>query len=129
MWKYKTSHQFLGKLEAEIMEVLWERGSSSVRGVLNVLKKKREVAYTTVMTVMSRLYKKGLLKRKLDQSGAYIYTPKQDRQSFFASHSKKAIQGIIQEFGDVAVAQFIDIIEAKDFKNAKEWRKKLKKIS
>ncbi len=62
----------LGSLEKEIMEILWKLKTASVRSVLNQLCKKREVAYTTIMTTMSRLHAKGVLKRQQDASGAYI---------------------------------------------------------
>lgn len=124
----KEYNKILGKLEAEIMEIVWELGSTSVRDVLNKIKKKKKLAYTTIMTVMSRLSDKGILKRKL-KNDAYIYTPVQDKQSFYAATSKKIIKNLINEFGeDVAVAQFIDIVENGDLKKSKEWRHKLEKI-
>ena len=118
----------LGELESEIMEIVWRNPSSSVRAVLQQLERKRKVAYTTVMTVMSRLYDKGILKRKADTSGAYLYSPIQDKKHFFATASKKIINHLIRKFGDVAIAQFMDVIENHDSKKTARWRKKLKKI-
>ena len=51
----------LGTLEFELMEILWSNGASSVRDV--VPKLSRPLAYTTVMTTLDRLFKKGLLDR------------------------------------------------------------------
>lgn len=124
---FKKSKTF-GELEAEVMGVLWHRGDASVRDVLEELRKKRKIAYTTVMTVMSRLHEKGILRRKLDASGAYIYTPSRDKKTFFEQMSRRAITNLIREFGDVAVAQFIDVLEENNTKKIKEWKKKLKKI-
>lgn len=118
----------LGELEAEIMEIIWKSKSASVREVLSNLKKRRKVAYTTIMTVMARLAKKGILKRKLDASGAYIYIPTQDKETFLASSSRKLIKNLINEFGEVAVAQFIDVVEDSDLKDLAKWQEKLKKI-
>lgn len=123
----KTSHS-LGELEAEIMEVIWKIGRANVRAVLDILKKKKKIAYTTVMTVMSRLHDKGVLKRKMDDSGAYVYHPCQCRESFLARASKRALQSFIREYGDLAVAQFVNAIETSDSKQAKEWKKKLKEL-
>lgn len=125
MNKIKTS---LGELEAEIMEVVWHLESASVRQVLNRLKKKRDIAYTTVMTVMGRLCDKLVLKRKLNGDGAYVYTAIQAKASFLAVASKRAISGLLKEFGEVAVAQFVDAVESSSLKNLEEWRQKLKKI-
>src|SRR5680860_1755722 len=52
--------QVLGDLEAEIMECMWDLGSASVRRVHECLQEDRNIAYTTVMTVMTRLAEKGL---------------------------------------------------------------------
>ena len=62
----------LGRLETGLMEILWARGESSVRNVFENVG--RPLAYTTVMTTLERLFKKGLLDRR--KSGrAYLYTP------------------------------------------------------
>ena len=126
--KIKKFNPPLGKLEAGIMDIVWKLGSASVREVFNKFKKRKKIAYTTVMTVMTRLSDKDILKRKLDKNNAYIYTPILDKESFLNSVSKKAIRNLINEYGEVAVAQFIDIIESSNVKNLKEWRKKLKEI-
>jgi len=126
--KDKKFNHSLGELEAEIMEVVWKLKKCPVRLVLDKLRSKRKVAYTTVMTVMARLHDKGLLKRTLDASGAYVYSSVRDKKEFLVSASKNAINNLIKEFGDVAVAQFIDIMESGDTKKLKEWRQKLKKM-
>ena len=118
----------LGSLEAEVMELLWKMKTASVRSVLNQLQKKRELAYTTVMTIMARLHAKGLLERRQDQTGAYLYSPIDEKEKFLAKISEKVIKNLIKNCGEVAVAQFIDIVEAGNFKKSAEWRKKLKKI-
>lgn len=66
----------LGRLETGLMEILWARGESSVRSVFEDLD--RPLAYTTVMTTLERLFKKGLLdRRKLGR--AFLYTPRLTR--------------------------------------------------
>ncbi|MBI4427294.1 MAG: BlaI/MecI/CopY family transcriptional regulator [Candidatus Magasanikbacteria bacterium] len=118
----------MGELEAEVMEVVWKLKNASVREVLAVIKQKKQIAYTTIMTVMSRLFDKGILKRKMDEGGAYVYQPTRCRESFLAAASKLALQSFIREYGDVAVAQFVDIVESSDSKQSKEWKKKLKEL-
>ena len=62
---------FLGHLENKVMAILWRRGESSARDVLPLVS--RPLAYTTVMTTLDRLFKKGLLKRrKVDR--AFLYS-------------------------------------------------------
>ncbi|MEK9183302.1 MAG: BlaI/MecI/CopY family transcriptional regulator [Patescibacteria group bacterium] len=120
-------HNF-GELEASIMDIIWRLGRASVKDVLHKLTKRRPAAYTTVMTVMSRLFTKGILKRELDQSGAYLYTPKQNRASFLTEASKQAVSRLLKTYGEVAVAQFFDILESGNLKKMEQWRRKLKSI-
>ena len=120
--------KILGDLESEIMEIVWSIGQASVRDVLTELEKKRKIAYTTVMTVMSRLHDKGVLKRKMDRGGAFLYLPIKDKKSFLAQASEKIIKNFLREYGDIAVAQFVDIIETSDTKQSEEWKNKLRDI-
>jgi predicted transcriptional regulator len=73
----KGIRKVLGDLEAEIMELIWARpqgAETTVRDIFEVLYQRRRLAYTTVMSTMSRLAKKKLLQvEKRDQT--YIYTP------------------------------------------------------
>lgn len=69
-----TPFSGIGSLEAEILASVWERHpeSSSVRDVYEELLEERHIAYTTVMTVMGNLVKKGLLERD-DSRVTYLY--------------------------------------------------------
>jgi predicted transcriptional regulator len=60
--------------ELEILKVIWQRGQASVREVYNDLLKQREIAYTTVLTMMGILERKGHLQ-KTRGDRAYIYSP------------------------------------------------------
>lgn len=62
----------LGDLEAAIMNVIWERGEATVEEVRGSLDREKQPAYTTVMTVMSRLAEKGVLERE-KQGRAFLY--------------------------------------------------------
>lgn len=124
----KQEFSTLGELETKVMEVVWGLGKASVRDVLNNIKCEKKLAYTTIMTVMSRLYDKNILRREF-RNDAYIYVPVQDQKSFFESTSKKIINNLIMKFGeDVAVAGFIDVMELNNQKKSKALRNKLKTI-
>ncbi len=60
----------------QVMEIIWERGESSVHDVTPLLK--RPLAYTTVMTTLDRLYKKELLTRRKSER-AFVYSPRLSR--------------------------------------------------
>jgi len=64
----------IGSLEAEILAIVWEKDSTTVRDVYETLRERRVIAYTTVMTVMNNLVKKKLLNQNRDNI-AYLYTP------------------------------------------------------
>jgi predicted transcriptional regulator len=82
----------LGSLEFELMEVLWSHGESSVRDV--VPKLSRPLAYTTVMTTMDRLFKKGLLDRhKSDR--AFVYSPQLSRQEWERRRAGNLVAGFL----------------------------------
>jgi len=66
----------LTEQELEIMKIVWQRETATVRDVYETLLERRKIAYTTVMTMMKILEKKGYLKRRL-QDRAYIYRPSQ----------------------------------------------------
>lgn len=69
----------LTELELEIMKIVWERDTSTVRDVYETLRARRQVAYTTVMTMMRILEKKGHLKvSRADR--AHVYRPARPRQ-------------------------------------------------
>lgn len=74
----------LGELESTIMDRLWSyRRPASVRDVVEDLRKDREIAYTTVMTVMDKLHKKGLLWRH-PQGRAYLYEVVASKEAYTA---------------------------------------------
>lgn len=71
-----------GGLEARVMDRLWSWGrAATVREVQDDLHDSHPVAYTTVMTVMDKLHRKGWLERDLD-GRAYRYWPVRTRQEY-----------------------------------------------
>jgi predicted transcriptional regulator len=64
----------IGSLEADILAIVWEKEKTTVRDVYETLRERRQIAYTTVMTVMNNLVKKHLLAQD-KRNIAYVYTP------------------------------------------------------
>lgn len=86
------------------MEVVWAaRAPVTVREVLARLNDSRrnQLAYTTVMTVMSRLAEKGILTRKQEGRG-YVY------ESTARDPAGIAVRELLRDFGDAAVSEFVD---------------------
>ncbi len=97
--------QLLGPLERKVMTILWRRGRGTVREVLESLPGSPMPAYTTVMTVMVRLHDKGLLRRSPRQN-SYVYEPTLSQEDLVEESSRKAVRGVLEQFGDLAVAHF-----------------------
>lgn len=93
----------LGDLEAEIMEVIWERPEGqgvTVREVFEALYERRRIAYTTVMNTMSRLAKKRLLRADKAQS-AYIYYPAMAQSEFVSRFVGRILEDLLVNFSGV----------------------------
>jgi predicted transcriptional regulator len=92
--------QGLGELEAVVMDIVWRRlDPVSVRDVIDALEADRDPAYTTVMTVMDNLYRKGWLVRKR-QGRAYYYAATRSRMEA----ATDAVRDLLAYTGDPAAA-------------------------
>jgi predicted transcriptional regulator len=89
---------FLGPTEARLMELAWDKKELTVKKTLFYLGSDDQPAYTTVMTVLSRLADKGFLKRK--KSGrVFVYRPAIDRKTFISNHVKVVRECLKKNFG------------------------------
>ncbi len=102
----------LGPLEQEVMDCVWREESVSVRDVHSCLKKSRKIAYTTVMTIMTRLTDKGFLMRKR-QGKAFFYSPKKTKEQTAKTMIRRIIDSLVDQFGEEAVIAFSDELELK----------------
>lgn len=107
----------LGPLEYAVMQALWDASPAAVPSVLEVVNGPRpadeELAYTTVMTVLSRLYDKGLVVR--DRRGrGYEYAPRYSEGGLVAHLSEREVQGLLERYGEVALAQFAAAVDRAD---------------
>ena len=102
-------------LEADIMDVVWSRAweSFSVRDVLEELRKSRSIAYTTVMTTLSRLFDKGLLEREME-GRRYMYSPVADRDEFQARVALEVMSSLPDGGREVAMSMLIDQMSRED---------------
>ncbi|MBF8280336.1 MAG: hypothetical protein HW383_109 [Candidatus Magasanikbacteria bacterium] len=113
--------RLLGEREKDILDILWSRPEGgSVRDVVDHLHKKIDVAYTTIMTIMNRLVKKGVLKKNI-RAGQHVFCPRLTRQEFYRTLAGETLGRIRKEFGEVAIACFLEETDKVD-------RKKLKKL-
>jgi predicted transcriptional regulator len=97
----------LHELEAEVMEEIWTQGEATVRTVMDALNKRtsKPRAYTTYMTIMARLHKKGVLDRRREGKTDF-YAPKLDRAEFMASRAAAEVEDLVDQYGEVALSHF-----------------------
>jgi predicted transcriptional regulator len=116
----------MGHLEITVMEIVWTHGESSVHDVAE--KMVRPLAYTTVMTTLDRLYKKGMLdRRKSDR--AFLYAPRMSR----AEWERKRAGDFLAEFlsrpkpsGDLLISCLVDAVSEQDAALLDELERKIR---
>ena len=70
----KTDRWLLGKVELMVMQVIWENGEATVRQARDAIAQKRDLTYSTVMTMMRQLEHKGMLTHRVEHR-TYVYRP------------------------------------------------------
>lgn len=109
----KGLRKVLGDLEADIMEVIWAQGHATVAEVHKTLEGQREIAYTTVKTVIGRLVEKGHLGRTTADR-AHVFTPTRSRDEFLREMSDAVLSGLFSEFGQPIAAHLLETISQWD---------------
>ena len=99
----------LGKLERTVMEQAWERGRVSAGDIHRAFGGR--TAYTTWMTTLDRLFKKGLLARE-KQGRAYFYTPRVSREEFERGVAEDVLGGLLEGGAGGAEPLLACIVEA-----------------
>jgi BlaI family transcriptional regulator, penicillinase repressor len=100
----------LGRLERRLMEDLWRRGGEArVRDVHEACGE--GLAYTTVMTTLDRLHRKGLLDRRTE-GRAYVYAPRVSRSQFEGGMVGAVVAGLLGRGGEAAEPVLSSIVDA-----------------
>lgn len=111
----KAPVEQLGSLESELMERMWTRGETSVRDLHEELAPR--LAYTTVMTTLDRLHKKGLLERRA-VGRAFHYSAKLNKQEYDQQLTQHLLGIAMQETGsqEKVMSCFVDYVSESDRK-------------
>jgi len=103
-----TAFTGIGSLEAEILAVVWDQGETTVRRVYEELRARRQIAYTTVMTVMNNLVKKHLLTQ--DKTAvAYVYKPAIPGRAVVQAVLDSVVDRLLAGQVNVAVSQLLQL--------------------
>jgi len=92
IFHFRASSSQLGPLEERLLEELWNRGNATVRDLIDG--GCQDLAYTTVMTTLDRLYKKNLLSREAE-GRAFRYTPRFSRQDLQREAAGEALRQLL----------------------------------
>ena len=118
----------LHELEALVMEEVWRHETTTVRDVMDAVNKaaSKSRAYTTVMTIMDRLHRKGLLDRRQQRQGRnsfYVYTPRLSRDEYADVRAEAEVDALVREWGDVALVHFAKQMGTLDPKRREQLRR------
>lgn len=98
------------ELELEILKIIWREGPLAVREVRDLLAEKRDLAYTSVMTIMNIMTRKGYLKRT-KQGRGFTYEAKISKQAT----SRGMLSDVVNRvFGGSAMAAMLNLLETND---------------
>lgn len=103
----------LGPLEQDVMDVAWRLGDATVRDVHDQLAASRKIAYTTVMTTMTRLAAKGLLRR--DTAGlAHRYRPIVSREHYARETLGSVLGWLLERYPEPAASYLAEVVDSVD---------------
>ena len=97
----------LTEAELRLMDVLWERGASTVQHVLDALPEKPALAYNSVLTTIRILEKKGYLKHTKD-GRAHVYTPVVPRAEASRSEIRRLVSRFFQDSHELLVLNILE---------------------
>ena len=102
----------MGELEATVMDILWDSGGwRTPREVHDVVVAERQLGYTTVTTILVRLWQKGRLERQLD-GRAYAYRPVTTREGHVAARMHEMLSGTSDR--PMALSRFVESLSPAD---------------
>lgn len=99
----------LGPLETDIMQLVWLDQTTTVKKIHRALQANREIAYTTVMTTMTRLAEKGVLNRRREGL-AYVYMPAITRAEFERVMVQRVLDGLMDDYRDETITYLLDYL-------------------
>lgn len=117
----------LGPLEMQTMEVVWASGRCSVRDVVQKLDSK--LAYTTVMTTLDRLFKKGMLDREKSER-AFVYSPLLSSQEWERRRAGDLVAGFLagpEPSRDLLLSSLVDAVGKHDAMLLDELEEKIRR--
>ncbi len=105
-----TKQKPLSELEHQTMSIVWDLEECTIREVCEKMNCQKSLAYTTVATLLNRLFAKGILKRRVQDNIVY-FSPKISKKSYGERIANTFFANFFDTFGDTAVASFAQSLE------------------
>jgi predicted transcriptional regulator len=105
--KKKGMSALSDELERPLMEILWANGPRKGREIYEEIRLEKNIAYTTALTVLDRLAKKGFIKKD-GQSGVILFSPRISREAYTGAITENLVQQAFTVSPDMAVSAFAD---------------------
>jgi predicted transcriptional regulator len=99
----------LGELESAVMHILWNEAGLSVSAVEDELRKRRNIAHTTVLTTLDRMHRKGYLVRE-KQGKAFVYSARYSQEEFERGVAHEVLGALLNHYRNPALSAFVDLV-------------------
>lgn len=99
----------LGELQTAVMELLWLHSALTVNEVEVRLRKRREIAHTTVQTILDRMHTSAYLTRE-KHGKAFVYAPRYTREEFERGMAQEVLGALLGQFTEPALSAFVDLV-------------------
>lgn len=99
----------LGELETAVMELLWREAGQTASDVAERLRRKRDIAHTTVQTTLDRMYRKNYLTR-VKEGKAFVYAPRYTREEFDRGVAQEVLGALLGQFTGQALSAFVELV-------------------
>ena len=124
MAKSSSAPPVLHELEAEVMADVWRQETATVREVMERLNEvaRKPRAYTTYMTIMARLARKGLLSRRR-VGKTHVYRSRLSEQEYRQGRAEHEVDAVVEQYGDLALTHFAKQMATLDPKRRDQLRR------
>lgn len=114
----------LHELERKVMNAVWQHDTATVREILAAVNARevKQLAYTTIMTIMGRLHRKGILARERE-GRTDVYRSRYTREEYMEARARAEVQALVDEFGETALLHFTRQVQHLDPKRREQLRR------
>jgi predicted transcriptional regulator len=122
----RPRHDLHGRLQAEVMRIMWSLGEATVEDVRGAQPRSRRAAYTTIQTVMNRLVDRELLERRR-RGKAFVYRPRYPESELVARSMRERLAGASADARTPALLSLIEGLEHEELDELARYANKVRR--